>query len=240
MKSDLSDLAGERSRSGLWKPGKTGLRWWGMVAVTDMSSGVSESLPPSSPSSVSWWERAFQWSDFLVRSTAASRLTDWEGIGTMGRYRTPGSIIALKQKTTLRLGGSEISAKSEGNIGRSCEVGSGRTGFSRDKDRESVFRQHFTPVGFSVAARATGGAAPALSDLGGTGEITRQHRHRQRGEERRGEEREPERVHQSGQQTPQISGRTHFLIHFMMEIKFLRPPAPLTPHHQNCCKLISV
>ena len=93
-----------------------------MVAVSDMSIGESESLPPSSASSVSWWGRAFQWSDFLVRSTAASRLTDWEGIGTMGRYRTPGSIIALEQRTLS--GGDELSKMSQ----RICEKSESKSG----------------------------------------------------------------------------------------------------------------
>ena len=103
-KSDLSDLAGETSLSGRGKPGKTGVS---RVAVTDMSRGVSESLPPSSWSSVSCWELSvstLQCWDFLVRSTAASRLTDWSwvGRGTMGRYLTPGSIIALKTTTVSK------------------------------------------------------------------------------------------------------------------------------------------
>ena len=71
-------------------------------------------------------------------------------------------------------------------------------------------------LGFSVPAATN--TAPALSDLGGTGEITRQHQHwpQQR-----------EFICQAGPPTP---GRTQFLIHFMMEIKFLRPPPspPLT------------
>ena len=73
-------------------------------------------------------------------------------------------------------------------------------------------------LGFSVPAATN--TAPALSDLGGN------RRNNPPTPTLAGERREREFICQARART---TGRTQFLIHFMMEIKFLpSPPSPLT------------